>query len=158
MTASMGPRPFGRGMRRWEERCASGSSASMGPRPFGRGMNSANTWTPIVHMLQWGRDLSVAECGRHDFYVDAERRASMGPRPFGRGMLVYPETIAGDPSASMGPRPFGRGMQVRNQPCDDPQKASMGPRPFGRGMRIPTAKMPTMTNTLQWGRDLSVAE
>ena len=84
--------------------------------------------------LQWGRDLSVAECGPLFRLPYAAGFASMGPRPFGRGMQPpgIPPQRAWHP-ASMGPRPFGRGMHGTN------------PELAGRQM-------------LQWGRDLSVAE
>ena len=61
--ASMGPRPFGRGMGdQGHPRTRRIFQASMGPRPFGRGMlQPPNPAEPTP----W---------------------ASMGPRPFGRGM------------------------------------------------------------------------
>ena len=59
--ASMGPRPFGRGMRRRSLDARGVVAASMGPRPFGRGMPLARTWRVERSVLQWGRDLSVAE-------------------------------------------------------------------------------------------------
>ena len=83
----MGPRPFGRGMRQHRNGVGDPDVASMGPRPFGRGMlaltfsidskkgrfNGAATFRSrnehiwafdkeSFFQLQWGRDLSVAEC------------------------------------------------------------------------------------------------
>ena len=62
--ASMGPRPFGRGMLR----------SSMVMPPPARCFNGAATFrsrnaltgrshAEVIRRLQWGRDLSVAECG-----------------------------------------------------------------------------------------------
>ena len=63
---------------------------------------------PIV--LQWGRDLSVAEgAGNVGRGARHATRASMGPRPFGRGRVIAGVQAAGIAAASMGPRPFGRG-------------------------------------------------
>ena len=105
----------------------------------------------------------------------------MGPRPFGRGRHTGLDRAAQRPLASMGPRPFGRGRYLALLFCRprrpsfngaatfrsrkagkgrnraQPRLASMGPRPFGRG-RIVTLPSRLISLTLQWGRDLSVAE
>ena len=162
MSASMGPRPFGRGRSRAYSDLDGDSLASMGPRPFGRGR-------PKPPRRAQGRP-----------------SASMGPRPFGRGRLLSGTYAFSVLEASMGPRPFGRGRitmvrraraphklqwgrdlsvaegafgaaagaggegfngaatfrsrkdrrQVRRHPHD---LASMGPRPFGRG-RMPVLR------------------
>ena len=156
--ASMGPRPFGRGrlMRRLSSIAA--ATASMGPRPFGR-----------------GRDVTSRPNEEHT-------QASMGPRPFGRGRPNQKVAFRGRKSASMGPRPFGRGRAAAwPGPGLYILAASMGPRPFGRGRpkRLRwqrrlwrfngaatfrsrkgrhTRHVRAIPRTLQWGRDLSVAE
>ena len=56
--ASMGPRPFSRGDSRHFPHRA--DRASMGPRPFSRGDRCLASRMSVI-MLQWGRDLSVAE-------------------------------------------------------------------------------------------------
>ena len=129
----MGPRPFGRGRR-----------PGTGGSPPLRGFNGAATFRSrkaeqvgarkrFTRGLQWGRDLSVAE---------GPKAGPIGPAPY---------------FASMGPRPFGRGRQIWRGIATPSGRASMGPRPFGRG-RLPdyTALIPW--TSLQWGRDLSVAE
>ena len=50
-------------------------------------------------VLQWGRDLSVAEGLRLPARAGSNTRASMGPRPFGRGrqreyLLLSPKQVA----------------------------------------------------------------
>ena len=156
----MGPRPFGRGMLGLSGYLKPAAKASMGPRPFGRGMD---------------RQRAKRMPQRH--------RASMGPRPFGRGMYVYAASMRTTISsfngaatfrsrnalvhvvnhqqaiASMGPRPFGRGMRMLSTAKLMPRRgASMGPRPFGRGMLMSSWIRSMLTQLLQWGRDLSVAE
>ena len=85
-------------------------------------------------VLQWGRDLSVAE-GR-------------GPRRQRRR----------GPQASMGPRPFGRGRHTPGR------LSSTAPRQlqWGRDLSVAEGARTTLpwepTEVLQWGRDLSVAE
>ena len=79
-------RPAGGPARRAHCRGAVGVGARlMGPRPGGRGRMAAAMKAVISIMLQWGRNLSVAEgllcAGLRDLVVDA----SMGPQPFGCG-------------------------------------------------------------------------
>ena len=106
----------------------------MGPRPFGRGRRRLTRGRGRRRSLQWGRDLSVAE---------GERRATPHLERLG---------------ASMGPRPFGRGRCHRRRARGVAPVASMGPRPFGRGRMIGRYSAFGADITLQWGRDLSVAE
>ena len=152
----------------------------MGPRPFGRGMIVTVDDSSESRVLQWGRDLSVAECPRRP-RGRRRRRASMGPRPFGRGM---PSPRSGRPSSA---RSFNGAATFRSRNvgatrsscerirrfngaatfrsrnararalCQARRSASMGPRPFGRGMRFSSPDL-SLSRLLQWGRDLSVAE
>ena len=181
-TASMGPRPFGRG------RCCRGSlprrcsAASMGPRPFGRGrLRMPPCQEPAVG-LQWGRDLSAAEGVWFARGAPGEGAASMGPRPFGRGRQVVRGDGARAHCASMGPRPFGRGRAV-NTIVISPRGGSFNGAATFRPRKVPTApcisRRPRGFNGaatfrprkvargmiclyrmggLQWGRDLSAAE
>ena len=131
----------------------------MGPRPFGRGrlslsfrfqcnvicFNGAATFRSrkvcVVcnapeseSVLQWGRDLSVAE-GRSVPHPARQVPCFNGAATFrSRKAPSWPTTPGGCAGASMGPRPFGRG------------------RP------IPTWRARPPCTKLQWGRDLSVAE
>ena len=90
----------------------------------------------ILHpiMLQWGRDLSVAEGGDGTYCWVVGRGASMGPRPFGRGRI---------PAAP----PSGTGCGGFN-----------GAATFRSRKALPAAYSPHTAQRLQWGRDLSVAE
>ena len=143
------------GMRR--QSCRSVMSASMGPRPDGRGrtcgtntpssttgVNGAATgWPrkegaplifPLGTLRQWGRDRMAAEGGLADgsYQVLA---ASMGPRPDGRGReifcRVHGDHVSGVNGAATGwPRKEGARVQLITA-----RLASMGPRPDGRGRR-----------------------
>ena len=156
--ASMGPRPFGRG--RLAPAAMQGHTRARfnGAATFrSRKANGLSTLIPLA-LLQWGRDLSVAE-GR-GLAAGARRQfvASMGPRPFGRGRFEASDSrkdtsslqwgrdlsvAEGRPRrrrsalrgrrASMGPRPFGRGRRLAGLGGGARRAASMGPRPFGRG-------------------------
>ena len=60
--ASMGPRPFSRGHAGVGRRAVHLGGASMGPRPFSCGHSAIlMTVGTTCSMLQWGRDLSVAD-------------------------------------------------------------------------------------------------
>ena len=125
-TASTGPRPRGRGMRRSIEqdraswrlqrgRARAGAECNCPraakhrtPRFNGaaparaRNADWTNTYLASRATLQRGRARAGAEC-----QCAAVTPASTGPRPRGRGCLardVWP------PEASTGPRPRGRGM------------------------------------------------
>src|SRR5581483_7192276 len=60
-------------------------TASMGPRPIGRGNTPPAPSRYIRNMLQWGRDRSVAEILQSPEDELCSLFASMGPRPIGRG-------------------------------------------------------------------------
>ena len=179
--ASMGPRPFGRGMAKQVGMLAGGGGASMGPRPFGRGM-------PLLLILILTR--AIRFNGAATFrsrnvprprYKSTTGACFNGAATFRSRNADRPDQMHGvDPLASMGPRPFGRGMSpnsayssfiallqwgrdlsvaewAKPSDNDDTPTASMGPRPFGRGMSMPPAHSHAGIG-LQWGRDLSVAE
>ena len=88
------------------------NSASMGPRPFGRGRLWSRHALAAMRSLQWGRDLSVAEGSYADVAARVVASASMGPRPFGRGRRRAAAARREGRRASMGPRPFGRGRML----------------------------------------------
>ena len=129
----MGPRPFGRGRSGTAACSGAGTSGFNGAATFRSRKVADSRLTPISHMLQWGRDLSVAE-----------GRAGAAPAPQGAG-------------ASMGPRPFGRGRDAGNLPA----LPATGLQ-WGRDLSVAEGSgcRPTRSPTiwLQWGRDLSVAE
>ena len=180
--ASMGPRPFSRG----NPHTANDGRPLHSWLQWGRDLSVAETsagqnspWPD--RSLQWGRDLSVAETrhaarqfmpkirfngaatfqSRKRPVVLQQARllcASMGPRPFSRGNPKQDERLHDLLDASMGPRPFSRGNPAQaREDAAHLAAASMGPRPFSRGNRSSGLARLT-TSTLQWGRDLSVAE
>ena len=155
--------------------------ASMGPRPFGRGMQRHTPPSATWPSLQWGRDLSVAECGSTP--GSCARRS---PLQWGRDLSVaeWPSCSAAGPrglrfngaatfrsrnAASFSASPpsarsrFNGAATFRSRNVHAGREffsqlvASMGPRPFGRGMKMQVRPTPEQL-ALQWGRDLSVAE
>ena len=166
---SMEPRPFSRGNE---------LLAAEGPAARRAGFNGAATFQSrkldqgenvrtAMLLVQWSRDLSVAEtrpsrppCRRPGRFNGAatfqsrkliltcdlqpERAASMEPRPFSRGNRKPGARLTSRMIASMEPRPFSRGNPSGADECGDAQDASMEPRPFSRGntqrMRPPTPR------------------
>ena len=131
--ASMGPRPFGRG-RRVRMRSGIGVGvASMGPRPFGRGRPSNSTRSASsAAVLQWGRDLSVAEgdciADLTEGVLSFNGAATFRSRKATSGIVsgVYTDGFNG--AATFRSR---KGLVAGQEPREG--AASMGPRPFGRG-------------------------
>ena len=136
MDASMGPRRYRRGNQKISRQLGMDADASMGPRRYRRG-NCDRELRKDRHnrMLQWGRDVIVAEIenppasewpgaelqwGR-DVIVAEIRRVATGAQ---RGASL----------ASMGPRRYRRGND--HQRFEQPTSAllaSMGPRRYRRG-------------------------
>ena len=135
----------------------------MGPRPFGRGRRTGLSKAAQSRLLQWGRDLSVAEgcwrcrptaprCRRFNGAAtfrsrkavkDLRRLYALYALQWGRDLSVAEgdDSISRTPStgrASMGPRPFGRGRRTFGAADYLAHRASMGPRPFGRGRQMPS--------------------
>ena len=141
ITASMRPRPIGRG-----DIIGSGvlpvfTAASMRPRPIGRGDPG------------------------HGGVFRPGHQASMRPRPIGRGDGAYPPAVRTLGAASMRPRPIGRGdrgasyrkPQTRGcfneAPANWPGRCRLPPRPLAPRWsfneapanwpgRLPTHQMP----------------
>ena len=86
-------------------------------------------------VLQWGRDLSVAETWT------------------GAGLCVSSESFNG--AATFQSRKPRAGASWHRLSA---RQASMGPRPFSRGNWHRRKSLRRMSVELQWGRDLSVAE
>ena len=108
--------------------------------------------------LQWGRDLEVAESPA---MIDPRRKsqiASMGPRLGSRGKGIRKTSRKGRLDASMGPRLGSRGKPARPFLwLEGSYVASMGPRLGSRGKPKRRQRQPC-GSSLQWGRDLEVAE
>src|SRR3989442_378428 len=81
----------------------------------------------------------------------------MGPRSFDRGNEVDGGKREGVRMASMGPRSFDRGNYVTGVRPMCGRIASMGPRSFDRG-NGEWAFDKFAPESLQWGRDRSIAE
>ena len=84
--------------------------------------------------LQWSRDLSIAEMAGEDGAVELLEVASMEPRSFNRGNVGGLDQSVGGTSSFNGAAIF----QSRKLPLDGPKV--------------------TPLSTLQWSRDLSIAE
>src|SRR2546426_91620 len=127
-TASMGPRPRGRGVGKMHNIQNLDRQASMGPRPRGRGGRAAGT-------------------GAGD-----QPGASMGPRPRGRG--VADEQAVRDTlrdALQWGRARAGAELMKRTRRKGTCLSASMGPRPRGRGVHNKWTQTKT-SGSLQWGR------
>src|SRR5579875_2083807 len=157
--ASKGPRPIGRGNGRPCLQRDARQGASMGPRPIGRGNVCAAVQHPrqggcfngaatdrsrksgatepspmTAHLLQWGRDRSVAEIW-----------PMRGPRT---------DSACFNGAATDRSRKF----LARVIAAFRHGGASMGPRPIGRGNYRKGRAFTNILDRLQWGRDRSVAE
>ncbi len=133
--------------------------ASMGPRSIDRGI--AFTSEGVLErfiLLQWGRDLSIAEltlAGSVGHETDrfngaaiyrsrnwplergrASRQlvASMGPRSIDRGIVHFRHDAPQFARASMGPRSIDRGIVAASRQWSPRHRASMGPRSIDRGI------------------------
>ena len=153
----------------------------MGPRPFGRGRSSEVAYNAARALLQWGRDLSVAEGpqtsggGNHPPCFNgaatfrsrkanvartaATSRSSFNGAATFRSRKAPPSmSTAGQSACFNGAATFrSRKDEPEPEPKDWRTPASMGPRPFGRG-RLCARHADSTICRLQWGRDLSVAE
>ncbi len=155
----MGPRLGSRGKQRRENPYLQHIPASMGPRLGSRGKASRSKAFPIEQaVLQWGRDLVVAEKKDRLVALAVVDVASMGPRLGSRGKYAGGAMRASLVRASMGPRLGSRGKTGYTHFWRMPQFASMGPRLGSRGKRISSMLKMFDAIQLQWGRDLVVAE
>ncbi len=178
----MGPRLGSRGKRATRPLVPIVRAASMGPRLGSRGkgertrselrpvtcFNGAATWKsrkatnwnphgPRPSKLQWGRDLEVAERTPNSVAASLTVNASMGPRLGSRGKVHVSLAVATIKIASMGPRLGSRGKgPVYLRPLVS-EVASMGPRLGSRGKLVEVQGC-VGYSSLQWGRDLEVAE
>ncbi len=109
--------------------------ASMGPRLGSRGKRLVALLSVSFRLLlQWGRDLEVAESKDDPAKDRLPTFASMGPRLGSRG-------------------------KHRNRPINCRETvASMGPRLGSRGKLSQANQIHAWGHSLQWGRDLEVAE
>ena len=133
-------------------------SASMGPRPFGRGRGGAVPAPDGASVLQWGRDLSAAEGRRRRRRRRRVASASMGPRPFGRGRLAPTggrawKCVCFNGAATFRPRKAIVEFYPMSLFASFNGAATFRPRKVGI-----TKTIEQMTKGLQWGRDLSAAE
>ena len=110
-----------------------------------------------LQTLQWGRDLSVAEWSIRQ-RVSAMYRASMGPRPFGRGMTRLEISISCPLRGFNGAATF----RSRNVTFGDVKRISAkrfnGAATFRSRNVESHGDGEVSAARLQWGRDLSVAE
>ena len=104
------------------------SSASMGPRPDGRGKEIDVLWDEVRRFASMGPRPDGRGKARLARPSSLGVIASMGPRPDGRGKLPTPRCSAPARPASMGPRPDGRGKLHRALPREWTEK-----RQWGRG-------------------------
>src|SRR5579875_1061619 len=130
----------------------------MGPRSGDRG-NPTDHAIPAVayNVLQWGRDLVIAEIGMH---VAAPQNAFL--LQWGRDLVIAEIRGGSDQGetrlrASMGPRSGDRGNISSSYRHIGDSPASMGPRSGDRGNSYGHPQI-LSDFRLQWGRDLVIAE
>ena len=131
--------------------------ASMGPQPFGCGRGSEDVLFFDAPMLQWGRNLSVAEGPSPDALPHDPATLQWGRNLSVAEGATPSASLPRGATASMGPQPFGCGRYRHASYYVDWTDASMGPQPFGCG-RVGGHKERRHVGLLQWGRNLSVAE
>ena len=107
-------------------------------------------------VLQWGRNLSVAEGGR-----PYPPRMAYDRLQWGRNLSVAEGRSAHRPGRRAPGLQWGRNLSVaeggRRSNDRLERRASMGPQPFGCG-RVRRSFLKDQAKRLQWGRNLSVAE
>ena len=156
--ASMGPQPFGCGRLSLLVLRARPALASMGPQPFGCGRSARSSVILRLDMLQWGRNLSVAEgppcpppnSSRPGGFNGA---ATFRLRKAGAGGATGQQQDGFNGAATFRLRKAARPQALK----PNAKPASMGPQPFGCG-RDKFAHAGRLNRALQWGRNLSVAE
>ena len=131
--ASMGPQPFGCGRQGPRAEHGRVDRASMGPQPFGCGRGNIDHAGAQAAVLQWGRNLSVAE-GEAEAKAQAlAAGASMGPQPFGCGRRPGREQGGAGASGFNGAATFRLRKAHARLAITARGTASMGPQPFGCG-------------------------
>ncbi len=110
--------------------------------------------------LQWGRDLSIAEIRPIESKSTENSKASMGPRSFNRGNARLERPSPSGPTCFNGAAIFQSRKSIEHGLCDIRSNASMGPRSFNRGNLdvVEHNQLTLPLYQLQWGRDLSIAE
>ena len=156
----------------------------MEPRPFSRGDTSPSRPTDTQpRLLQWSRDLSVAETRnrprrrvRFDLGFNgaatfqSRRRQSPKARPASttlrfNGAATFQSRRLGRlvgkaarGMASMEPRPFSRGDSTPSTTSCPTPFCFNGAATFQSRRRVAAQSMSGLSSKLQWSRDLSVAE
>ncbi len=134
-SASMGPRPAGRGIA-----CDCRARAYSSTLQWGRDQLAAelNQWVTIAgnsFSLQWGRDQLAAEFLPKTATGELDKVASMGPRPAGRGIDQRPPVHLHATSVlQWGRDQLAAELLRRSDGLTTVLDASMGPRPAGRGI------------------------
>ena len=85
--------------------------------------------------LQWGRDLLVAESVNVELHIGLAAGASMGPRLVSRGKTLKTEACSGNCGLQWGRDLLVAERGTRDLPAQALIEASMGPRLVSRGKR-----------------------
>ena len=130
----------------------------MGPRSLDRGIFDAFAKSMLQQLLQWGRDLSIAESSRRP----SSHRLSHQLQ-WGRDLSIAESASVSRPASRSRVLQWGRDLSIAESrvgrvQVDDGHRASMGPRSLDRGIRSPSKNGCMPPILLQWGRDLSIAE
>ncbi len=109
-------------------------------------------------MLQWGRDVIVADGLRRVRVLRRQRHASMGPRRYRRGWFKSHIGRELRRSASMGPRRYRRGWTITVDGTWEREWLQWGRDVIVADGEVRPSKYDAKTAKLQWGRDVIVAD
>ena len=150
LSASMGPRPDGRGKRLRLGGGRGRAIASMGPRPDGRGKLDARDGDPGGGRRQWGRGQTAAERGR-----PRSPRASTSQRQWGRGQTAAERDRSGAAYILGNMRQWGRGQTAAESRCAPCTPRAGLSRQWGRGQTAAESLAPQPGST--WCRGVNGA-
>ena len=129
----------------------------MGPRPFGRGRTNTPKSSGGAWLLQWGRDLSVAEGIR-----DKPDGRAPTELQWGRDLSVAEGLDCKDDNTCKGLLQWGRDLSVAEGAASTARARGRpgfnGAATFRSRKAADWSRADRREYELQWGRDLSVAE
>ena len=156
----MGPRSFDRGKRSSSSRDSTTGWRFNGAAIFrSRKGQELENYLEKARWLQWGRDLSIAESRVEGYDDPSLARASMGPRSFDRGKQRASGRFK--PLQATG---FNGAAIFRSRKESRLEGATLiwwrfnGAAIFRSRKAILTTRNAQSRYSLQWGRDLSIAE
>ena len=102
----------------------------MGPRSFDRGKHGSPRLALDDSLLQWGRDLSIAER-----LPDTSSRSTKQKLQWGRDLSIAERATRRIEKERLLKLQWGRDLSIAERPTIPDARNSMGPRSFDRGKR-----------------------